>query len=432
MSTDPRLVALLGALTDFEPRLLQGGGGLRCALDDAELVIRCEASEPPTIEYSADLSPGHLTNLRSQLDPGLDARLERTAAGRFGLVVEPKDDVSTADDLLRWTLATIDQLQRARTVADGEASQRTSSDEDRREASRGPDAAGTDAVERPLPLRHIERPELRFEPDDWAGLESPVAVRVAQKSAEALNTYRSDRLLVDEHANKELGTAQGGYGRRQIYELVQNAADELQEQPGGTIKLLLTEEALYCANEGAPVSIEGVNALLMSDLSVKRGAEIGRFGLGFKSVLAITKRPLFVSRSGSFRFDPEAAESADQADRARRGSRALSAHGDRGRPRRRVSEDDEALRELMPWATTVVKLPRDEPAAHDWLRDDLARFPAEFLLFSPHVGPGGDRGSDRGRLSRDLRRGRRRRLDAHRGRPHHRLVGIPGRPSSLR
>ena len=128
---------------------------------------------------------------------------------------------------------------------------------------------------------------------------------------------RSDRLLVDEHANKELGTAQGGYGRRQIYELVQNAADELLQQPGGMIKLLLTAEALYCANEGTPISEEGVNAILMSDLSVKRGNEIGRFGLGFKSVLAITRRPVFLSRSGSFLFDPAKPEQEIRAIRLR-------------------------------------------------------------------------------------------------------------------
>ncbi len=39
----------------------------------------------------------------------------------------------------------------------------------------------------------------------------------------------------------------------------------------------------------------------------------------------------------------------------------------------------------MAWATTVVKLPRDLETS-GWLAEDLAKFPAEFLLFSPHVG----------------------------------------------
>jgi len=163
-----------------------------------------------------------------------------------------------------------------------------------------------------LPLKTLEYPDREFDATAWAS-ESPVIERVRRKTDEALASYAADPLLVQEHANKELGTAQGGYGRRQIYELVQNAADELIDQAGGSIKVLITDRALYCANEGSPISEAGVNAILMSDLSVKRGNEIGRFGLGFKSVLAITHRPLFLSRSGSFRFDPEEAESRIRA-----------------------------------------------------------------------------------------------------------------------
>ena len=40
---------------------------------------------------------------------------------------------------------------------------------------------------------------------------------------------------------------------------------------------------------------------------------------------------------------------------------------------------------MLAWATTVIKLPRD-PQESTWLTEDLERFPAEFLLFSPHVG----------------------------------------------
>ena len=236
----------------------------------------------------------------------------------------------------------------------------------------------------PLSLRHIERPDATFRPSDWAGTSSTVARQVAERSARALATYREDRLLIDEHANKELGTAQGGYGRRQVYELVQNAADELISEPGGMIKLVLTDEALYCANEGHPLSVAGVNALLMSDLSVKRGNEIGRFGLGFKSVLAITRRPVFLSRSGSFRFDPVEAERQIRqiAPRAERVPYLRTAIPIDPQP---AAVADEVLSELMGWATTVVKLPRDADAAR-WLTEDLRKFPAEFLLFSHHVG----------------------------------------------
>ena len=42
---------------------------------------------------------------------------------------------------------------------------------------------------------------------------------------------------------------------------------------------------------------------MASHLSRKRDDEIGRFGLGFKSVLGITDRPEIISRSVAIRFD---------------------------------------------------------------------------------------------------------------------------------
>ena len=51
-----------------------------------------------------------------------------------------------------------------------------------------------------------------------------------------------------------------------------------------------------------------VGALLFAHLSPKRGVEIGRFGLGFKSVLGISRSPEIFSRSGSLVFDPHYAE----------------------------------------------------------------------------------------------------------------------------
>jgi len=207
---------------------------------------------------------------------------------------------------------------------------------------------------------------------------------VEERTHSVLEAYRVNHLLVAEHANTEKATAQGGYGRRQLYELVQNAADELLDRRGGAIKVLLTPRALYCANEGTAITPGGVNAIMMSGLSEKRGDEIGRFGLGFKSVLAITDRPLFLGRSGSFRFDP------DHADRTIRSIVPDAPNIPHLRtavvvdPLQEADADGE-LAELMSWATTVVELPLDKPRAAD-LNVDLERFPAEFLLFSPHVG----------------------------------------------
>src|SRR4029079_1477897 len=73
----------------------------------------------------------------------------------------------------------------------------------------------------------------------------------------------------------------------------------------GRVEIVLDEEngALYCANAGRPFSQKGLIAITHAHLSGKRGDEIGRFGLGFKSVLAVTDRPQVFSRSLSFEFN---------------------------------------------------------------------------------------------------------------------------------
>src|SRR5688572_20729770 len=88
----------------------------------------------------------------------------------------------------------------------------------------------------------------------WEGPEGEVGRKVVDQSARCLRAYAENPLLIEEHANIERATAQGGYGRRQIYELVQNGADEMIGHPGGRIHVLLTDEALYCANEGRPIT----------------------------------------------------------------------------------------------------------------------------------------------------------------------------------
>ena len=217
----------------------------------------------------------------------------------------------------------------------------------------------------------------------WAGLESPLAKHVAHQSQRCLDAYRANPLLVKEHANIERATAQGGYGRRQIYELVQNGADALIDTEGGRIEVLLTESALYCANEGSPIDLDGLDAILSSHVSMKRGTEIGRFGLGFKSVLGVTDRPEFYSRSGSFKFNSE-----ESAIRIReivpqahvlpilRLAQAMDPASQRA--------EDPNLSKMLTWATTIVKLPWSAGES-SWLSEDIQNFPAEFLLFSPHV-----------------------------------------------
>src|SRR4051812_42404057 len=125
---------------------------------------------------------------------------------------------------------------------------------------------------------------------DWEGPDSEIGRTVDEVRRQTLGAYRSAPKLVEEHTNIERRAIEGGYGRRQLFELIQNGADELLGSTG-RVEVVLTPECLYCANEGRPLSTAGISALLYSNLSAKQGAEIGRFGLGFKSVLGITSIP---------------------------------------------------------------------------------------------------------------------------------------------
>jgi superfamily II DNA or RNA helicase len=218
--------------------------------------------------------------------------------------------------------------------------------------------------------------------DGWTGPEGPVGIHINELNARCLAAYKANPALVEENANGERIQIEGGYGRRQLWELIQNGADEMLGKPG-RVEVVLTSACFYCANQGNPVTPEGAGAILSAYRSGKRGPEIGRFGLGFKSVLGVSSSPEFFSRSGSFGFDRDFAR--DQIAGVLRDvtdvpTLRLAVPLD---PDERAVED-ETLRELMAWATTVVRLPLD-PEKGGWLRDDLAGFPSEFLVFSPHI-----------------------------------------------
>lgn len=203
---------------------------------------------------------------------------------------------------------------------------------------------------------------------------------------QTLNAYRAQPDLITEHANHEESIRTGGYANRTLLELVQNAADALSSANGdsddesrGRVEIVLDtkNEVLYCANAGSPFSAKGLIAITMAHLSAKRGDEIGRFGLGFKSVLAVTPSPQVFSRSISFGFDD---------DRTRRELASITKAPRYPSLRTAVQldpvaafDDDPILAELASWASTIVKL----PAATNLERiaDEIRDFASEFLLF---------------------------------------------------
>ena len=136
----------------------------------------------------------------------------------------------------------------------------------------------------------------------WGGGVDELRAYIEEESRNTLEAYKAQPNLVTEHANHEEDTARGGYAGRQLFELVQNGADALSKvRHGGSIEICLTKNYLYCADDGAPIDRDGVRALMFSHLSPKRGTtEIGRFGLGFKSVLGVTDIPEFSTAQDRF------------------------------------------------------------------------------------------------------------------------------------
>lgn len=200
----------------------------------------------------------------------------------------------------------------------------------------------------------------------------------------AVESYRIHPDLIAEHANLEESIRTGGYANRTLLELVQNAADALAgPSDGGTlgrVEIVLDSEnsTLYCANGGRPFSKSGLTAITMAHLSGKRGDEIGRFGLGFKSVLAVSDAPQVLSRSVAFQFNSEdaRAELADLGPAVKRHPILRTATVIDA-----VNElrSDPILSQLGAWATTIVKLPGARNLHR--LRDEIEAFASEFLLF---------------------------------------------------
>lgn len=222
-------------------------------------------------------------------------------------------------------------------------------------------------------------------PQSWTS-DAGLAREVGDQFDRALASYRANPHLISEHANHEESIRVGGYANRTLLELVQNAADAMSgagdDQGGfaGRVEIVLDTESrtLYCANAGRPFSKNGLTAIAHAYLSGKRGDEIGRFGLGFKSVLAVSNAPQVFSRSVSFEFNSPAARTE-----IGRITSTAKRHPVLRTPTVvdpiAAFAGDPILAELAEWAATVVKLPR--ASSLDRLRREIREFSSEFLLF---------------------------------------------------
>jgi hypothetical protein len=123
-----------------------------------------------------------------------------------------------------------------------------------------------------------------------------------------------------EDANAEEDLALGGYLDRVVVELAQNAADAaVRAGVPGRVRFSLRDQTLVVANTGSQLTAVGVESLATLRASAKRDDDleraggdlrqldpravaVGRFGVGFSAVLAVTDEPVILSRSGGVRF----------------------------------------------------------------------------------------------------------------------------------
>ncbi|HSA52785.1 MAG TPA: molecular chaperone Hsp90 [Yinghuangia sp.] len=121
-----------------------------------------------------------------------------------------------------------------------------------------------------------------------------------------LDAWAAQPARFREDANAEEELALGGYRDRLVVELAQNAADAaVRTGAPGRLRLTLRDGVLTAANTGEPLHADGVLALSTLRASAKRDEDpgtVGRFGVGFAAVLAVSDEPAVVSRTGGVRW----------------------------------------------------------------------------------------------------------------------------------
>jgi hypothetical protein len=224
----------------------------------------------------------------------------------------------------------------------------------------------------------------------WPSPDASLVAYVREDRGKILQVYNIKPQLIQEHFDTEQSVLSSGYRYRQIFEVIQNAADaileaaEAGEHGGGRILVRVTNSHLYVGNTGAPLSMGGIIALLGAHSSRKRKTQIGRFGLGFKSLLALGGKIDLFSRSASIRFDPTACQKtiseelklpSDEMAPSLRMAEVISFEGEARR--------DRQLEELGSWATTILRAEIKEAGIEEHLLAELKNFPREFVLFLP-------------------------------------------------
>ncbi|MFB7936179.1 sacsin N-terminal ATP-binding-like domain-containing protein [Streptomyces sp. NPDC056049] len=231
-----------------------------------------------------------------------------------------------------------------------------------------------------------------------------VTVRTTTDGSDPFGTARLRRGVLDswaasparfrEDANAEEDLALGGYRDRLVVELAQNAADAAaRARTTGRLRLTLhpadadSPAVLAAANTGAPLDATGVESLSTLRASAKRTEQdtttsVGRFGVGFAAVLAVSDEPAVLGRHGGVRWS--LAEARELAADVARHSPGL------GDELRRRDGHVPLLRLPLPAEgtapdgyDTVVVLPLRDAAAHGLAERLLATVDDALLLTLP-------------------------------------------------
>jgi hypothetical protein len=138
----------------------------------------------------------------------------------------------------------------------------------------------------------------KIEPENNPTGIGSAQAQIRNIAASQIENYLRQPAELVGHFNREL-SALDGYRGRQLLELLQNADDAGVDATGGCSLLLsLSRQRLVTANTGKVFSPKGLTSLVVSDCSPKqldRNRFIGCKGLGFRSVLTWTDRPLISS-----------------------------------------------------------------------------------------------------------------------------------------
>jgi hypothetical protein len=230
-----------------------------------------------------------------------------------------------------------------------------------------------------------------------AGVSDPF--QAAELRARVLDAWAASPSRFREDANAEEDYALGGYRDRVVVELAQNAADAaVRAGVPGRLRLTLRDGTLVAANTGAPLDAAGVEALSTLRASSKRGdaagspagpdsgtgpesGTVGRFGVGFAAVVAVSDSPRIHSSAGTVRWSRDQTRELAAAIPAL--AEELAARSGHVPVLRLPFADGTAAGRVPEGFATAVELPLRDAAAVDLAGRLLAQAGPALLLALP-------------------------------------------------